>query len=60
MFENKMLRFCKETYCDFRIDWIVLTASLVGLAIVILASLHAGDGGLVANMGDYFVSSTSS
>lgn len=50
----EMLRFCKEAYSDFRVDWIVLTASLVGLAIVILASLYAGDGGLVANMGDYF------
>tara|TARA_R110002073_G_scaffold281243_1_gene445501 strand:+ start:1609 stop:1794 length:186 start_codon:yes stop_codon:yes gene_type:complete len=49
----EMLRFCKEAYSDFRVDWIVLTASLVGLAIVILASLYAGDDGLVANMGDY-------
>jgi len=56
---RKMLHFCKETYSDFRIDWIVLTASLVGLAIVILASLHAGDAGLVANMGDYFASDVS-
>jgi hypothetical protein len=37
----------------------VLTASLVGLAIVIVASFHAGDGGLVANMGNYFVADIS-
>ena len=55
----EMLRFCKEAYCDFRVDWIVLTASLVGLAIVIVASFHAGDGGLVANMGNYFAADIS-
>ena len=48
----EMFKYCKDAYSDFQIDWIVLTASLVGLAIVILASLHAGDGGMVANMGD--------
>jgi hypothetical protein len=49
------LKFCKEAYSDFQVDWIVLSASLVGLAIVIIASLHAGDGGMVANMGDHLV-----
>ncbi len=52
----EMLRFCKDAYSDFQIDWIVLTASLLGLVIVILASLHAGDGGMVAN---YLASATS-
>ncbi len=60
MFNYEMLRFCKETYCDFRVDWIVLTASLVGLAIVVLAALHASDTGLVAQVGDYFTSNASS
>ena len=50
----ELLRYYKEVYSDFRVDWIVLTASLVGVMVVILASLHAGDGGLIANMGDYF------
>ncbi|MGJ8628002.1 MAG: hypothetical protein ACSHXB_13670 [Sulfitobacter sp.] len=59
MFGMKTLRFCKEAYSDFRIDWIVLTASLVGLAIVIVASLYAGDAGLVANVGDYFAPNVS-
>lgn len=53
----EMLRFCRDAYSDFQIDWIVCTATIVGLAIVILASFHAGDGGMVANMGDYLVAS---
>lgn len=56
---RKTLRFCREAYSDFRVDWIVLTASLVGFAIVIIASLHAGEAGLVANMGDYFIADVS-
>ncbi len=53
----EMLSFCKEAYSDFRVDWIVMTASLVGVAIVVLASIHAGDTGLAANVGDYFFTS---
>lgn len=56
----ELLRFCKDVYSDFRVDWIVLTASLVGVTVVILASVHAGDGGLAANMGDYFVPTAAS
>lgn len=51
----EILRFCKDAYSDFKVDWIVFTASLVGLAIVILASLHADNGASVANMSDLLV-----
>ncbi len=35
------------------VDWIVLTASTIGLAIVALASIQAGENGLAANLGAY-------
>ncbi|NNE53310.1 MAG: hypothetical protein HKN30_13040 [Sulfitobacter sp.] len=38
------------------VDWIVLTASAVALAIVIAASIQAGEKGLVANLASYVIS----
>lgn len=37
------------------VDWIVLTASCVGLAVVILASITAGDGGAAAQVASFFI-----
>ena len=36
------------------VDWIVLTASAIGLAIVTVASVRAGDQGLAASITAYF------
>jgi hypothetical protein len=36
-----------------QVDWIVLTASAIGLAVVILASVQAGEGGLAANVMEF-------
>lgn len=35
------------------VDWIILTASALGLAVVLTASICAGDTGLVAQLGGY-------
>ena len=35
------------------VDWIILTAALVGLAVVTLASIQAGSDGLAAHMGSF-------
>ena len=42
-----------------QVDWIVLTVSLVGILIVLAASIQAGEVELVANLGSYMVSSAS-
>jgi hypothetical protein len=34
------------------VDWIILTAAVVGLAVVSLASIQAGSDGLAANLGN--------
>ncbi|MFD2740275.1 hypothetical protein ACFSUD_11875 [Sulfitobacter aestuarii] len=34
-------------------DWIILTAAALGCAIVLIASIHAGDRGLAAHLGSY-------
>lgn len=36
-------------------DWIVFTAGVVGLAVVILASVQAGENGLAAQWGSYVI-----
>jgi hypothetical protein len=36
------------------LDWSVVTVSLIGIAVVIAASLQAGDGSLVSTLGSYF------
>ena len=35
------------------VDWIILTAAILGLAVVSLASIQAGSNGLAAQMGSY-------
>lgn len=39
-------------------DWIVFTAGVLGLAVVIIASVREGENGLIGQLGSY-VSSTS-
>lgn len=34
-------------------DWIVFTAGVVGLAVVIIASLREGEHGLIGQLGSY-------
>ena len=36
-----------------QVDWIIMIASAIGLAVVIMASIQAGEGGLAANVVDY-------
>ena len=38
------------------VDWIVLTASAIALAVVIAASIQAGEKGLAANLASYVIS----
>lgn len=35
------------------VDWIIMTAAIIGLAVVGLASIQAGSDGLAAHMGSY-------
>ncbi|QFT58625.1 hypothetical protein FIU94_07290 [Sulfitobacter sp. THAF37] len=42
-----------------KVDWIVLTASLLGVGIVLAASIRAGEAGLVASLGSYMMTSAS-
>ncbi|APE44752.1 hypothetical protein BOO69_16050 [Sulfitobacter alexandrii] len=50
----------KKTDPDPRqVDWIVLTVSLIGILIVLAASIQAGEAGLVAYLGSYMTSSVS-
>ena len=44
----------KEDSGTLTVDWTVLTAAIVGLAIVVIASVQAGDQGLASNVGSYF------
>ncbi len=37
------------------VDWIILTAAVVGLAVVSLASIQAGSDGLAANLGNFIL-----
>jgi hypothetical protein len=39
-----------------QVDWIVLTVSALGLVVVIIASIQAGDGALAANLVNYMSS----
>jgi hypothetical protein len=42
-----------------QVDWIILIASAIGLAVVIAASVQAGEDGLAANLMSYVVPETS-
>jgi hypothetical protein len=39
-------------------DWIVFTAGVVGLAVVIIASVREGEHGLIGQLGSYVGSSS--
>ena len=43
----------KATSKGVSVDWIVMTAAIVGLAVVCLASIQAGSDGLAAHMSSY-------
>lgn len=36
-----------------QVDWIVLIASTIGLAVVVIASIRAGEGGLAAQLANF-------
>ena len=57
---QKIREFFREDPDAITVDWIVLTASLVGLAVVIVASFQAGSDGLAAQVMEYFTPSTPS
>lgn len=56
MIREKLTRLRQDCAGTVGIDWIVLTASVVGLAVVVIASIQAGDDGLAANVSSYFAS----
>ncbi|WP_299873236.1 hypothetical protein [uncultured Sulfitobacter sp.] len=47
---QKFRDFFREDPDAITVDWIVLTASLVGLAVVVAASFQAGSDGLAAQL----------
>lgn len=55
MFPAKRDKTEKKETAPRKVDWIVLTVSLVGLLIVIAASIQAGEAGLVASLGSYVI-----
>lgn len=57
MFRATRVKPKKEGDDPRKVDWIVLTVSLLGVVIVIAASIQAGEAGLVASLGHYVVTS---
>ncbi|MCZ4256306.1 hypothetical protein O4H53_12215 [Sulfitobacter sp. G21635-S1] len=53
MFPAKRDKTEKKDSGSRKVDWIVLTVSLVGFLIVVAASIQAGEAGLVASLGHY-------
>lgn len=53
MFSDKRDTSDKKGTDPRKVDWIVLAVSLVGVVIVVAASIQAGEAGLVANLGSY-------
>lgn len=47
---QKIRDFFREDPDAITVDWIVLTASVVGLGVVIVASFQAGSDGLAAQL----------
>lgn len=47
---QKLRDFFREDPDAITVDWIVLTASLIGLGVVIIASFQAGSDGLAAQL----------
>ena len=49
---QKIKTFFKEDPDAITVDWIVMTASVIGIVIVVVASLQAGSEGLAAQVID--------
>ena len=53
---QKIKKFFKEDPDAITVDWIVMTASIIGIFIVVAASLQAGSDGLAAQVIDQIAS----
>ena len=53
MIKNKLQAFFKDEAGAITVDWIVLTAAVVGLAAVTIGVIQSGSEGLADNTGDY-------
>ncbi len=54
MFIARLRHLRKLTEGLFSVDWFVLTAVVLGFAVVVIASIQAGPDGLVYNLASYF------
>ena len=50
MFRKKPAAARKQDTDPRAVDWIILAASITGLAVVVAASIQAGENGLAANL----------
>jgi hypothetical protein len=53
MIKHRLPPHWQEAFAAIHVDWIVITAAAVGLAIVAGASIQAGEMGLAANLVGY-------
>ena len=53
MTKAKLQAFWKDTSGAVTVDWIVLTAAVVALAVVSIAAIQSGTNGLADNTGAY-------
>ncbi|MEZ5716207.1 MAG: hypothetical protein R3D85_14270 [Paracoccaceae bacterium] len=51
--ERFFLRFVSEDKGAVTVDWVVLTAGVVGLAAAIIGAIYDGNSDLATNTGDY-------
>lgn len=56
MIKVKLQSFWKDTSGAVTVDWIVLTAAVVGLAAVTISVIQSGSEGLADNTGSYITS----
>ena len=49
---NLVKRFQKDEDGAVTVDWVVLTAAIVGLGLIVMAAIRPGISGLAANIGD--------
>ena len=59
MIKNKLRQFFLETSGAISVDWVVLTASVVMLAAMVIAAVTSGADDLAANTGDYITALSS-
>lgn len=50
---NKLYKLLRDESGAVTVDWVVLTAAVVALAVVAFASLQSASGGVGASLGEY-------